>query len=49
MSNDENKDENIPTHTDAYYEEQANEQEIYLEEVTRDSNRLQTISIGQQQ
>jgi hypothetical protein len=33
MSSDENKDESVPTHTDAWYEEQASQEELYLEEV----------------
>jgi hypothetical protein len=39
---DENKDESIPTHTDAYYEEQASQEEIYLEEIEENLRAILT-------
>ena len=39
MSTDKSDDENIPTLTDAYYEEQACQEEVYLEE-TEEERRV---------
>ena len=42
MSSDENKKESVPTHTDAYYEEQASQEELYLEEVEENLRAILT-------
>ena len=36
------KDESLPTHTEAYYEELASQEEIYLEEVEENLRKILT-------
>ena len=42
MSDDENKDEGIPAHTEDYYEAIASQEEIYLEEVEENLRAILT-------
>jgi hypothetical protein len=42
MSDDENKDEGIPAHTQDYYEAVASQEEIYLEEVEENLRAILT-------
>jgi len=42
MSDDENRDEGIPAHTEDYYEAVASQEEIYLEEVEENLRAILT-------